>query len=193
MSRSTVVQHSTLVPAPMPTPAPVLELTAAILPIAPAGPGGSGSPGAGGSVSGVRWGSRSGRLGDRASSSSELRALPMSGAAWDALKRAADAPAGVTEPGGSESGHECSGPGQGPGLCPHRDPRVSSRGDLGPAFGDGHRSRWRRRWPSAARLAAYVIAADLIGLRAADPALDAHVSSVAHSGLGSAPRPMAIH
>ena len=75
-------------------------------------------------------------------SSSELRALPTSGAAWDALKRAADASAGAPNLADLNQDNECPDPGQGPGLCPHRDPRVSSRGDLGPAFGDGHRGRW---------------------------------------------------
>ena len=140
------VQHSTLVPEPMPTPAPVLELTAAIIPIAPAGPGGSGSPGAGGSVSVSAGGVAAAGSGIVVSSVGASRpahercGVGCAEASGRRVRR-------VTEPGGSESGHECPDPGQGPGLCPHRDPRVSSRGDLGAALGDGHRSRWRDAGP----------------------------------------------
>ena len=58
---------------------PVLELTAAILPIAPAGPGGS-APRDRRICLGVRWGIAAAGSGIVVSSS-ELRALPMSGAA----------------------------------------------------------------------------------------------------------------
>ena len=75
-------------------------------------------------------------------SPAELRALPTSGGAWDALKRAADRARRRAEPGGHEPGQQRSDPREGPGLCPNRDPFVSSRGDLCPALGHGHRS-WR--------------------------------------------------
>jgi hypothetical protein len=167
----TVVQHSTLVPEPMPTPAPVLELTAAIIPIAPAGPGGSGSPGAGGSVS-VSGGGVAGAGSGIVVSSSELRALPTSGAAWDALKRAADASAGA--PNLADLNQDTNVLILAKALVYARTGTPAYRAEVISALRSVMGTEAGGETLALGReLAAYVIAADLIGLRAADPALDA--------------------
>ena len=105
-------------------------------------------------------------------SSSELRALPMSGAAWDALKRAADAPAGG--PNLADMNQDTMSGSlpkplsmPEPGPPPYRAEVISAlRSVMGTEAGGETLALGRE-------LAAYVIAADLIGLRAADPALDA--------------------
>ena len=165
------VQHSALVPVPMPTPAPSLEMKAATV---PSGPGGS--QGGAGPVSGSGGGSvaadpRAG--GDFILiSQSRLLSLPTSGAAWDALERAADGSAG--SPNLADLNQETNVQILAKALVYARTGTASYRAEVIAALRAAMGTEVGGETLALGReLAAYVIAADLIGLRAADPALDA--------------------
>ena len=105
-------------------------------------------------------------------SSSELRALPMSGAAWDALKRAADAPAGA--PNLADLNQDTNVLVLAKALVYARTGTPAYRAEVISALRSVMGTEAGGETLALGReLAAYVIAADLIGLRAADPALDA--------------------
>ena len=96
----------------------------------------------------------------------------MSGAAWDALKRAADSSAGSPNLADRDSGTDVLVLAKAlvyarTGTASYRTAVIAAlRGVMGTEAGATHLSVGRG-------LAAYVFAADLIGLRGADPALDA--------------------
>ena len=104
--------------------------------------------------------------------SAEIAALPTSGAAWDALKRAADSNAGSPNLADRDSNTDVYVLAK--ALVYARTGTVSYRNDviaalhavMGTEAGAIHLAVGRG-------LAAYVISADLIGLRSADPAFDA--------------------
>ena len=105
-------------------------------------------------------------------SSSQLRALPTSGGAWDALKRAADAPAG--RPNLADMNQENNVQILAKALVYARTGTPSYRAEVISALRSAMGTEVGGETLALGReLAAYVIAADLIGLRAADPALDA--------------------
>ena len=105
-------------------------------------------------------------------STAELRGLPTSGAAWDALKRAADAPAGRANLADMNQDNNVQILAKAlvyarTGTPSYRAEVISAlRSAMGTEVGGETLALGRE-------MAAYVIAADLIGLRAADPALDA--------------------
>ena len=104
--------------------------------------------------------------------SAEIAALPTSGAAWDALKRAADSNAGSPNLADRDSNTDVYVLAK--ALVYARTGTVSYRNDviaalhavMGTEAGAIHLAVGRG-------LAAYVISADLIGLRSADPGFDA--------------------
>jgi hypothetical protein len=105
-------------------------------------------------------------------SPSELRALPTSGAAWNALKAAADAPAGA--PNLADMNQDNNVRVLAKALVYARTDSPSYRSDVISALRSVMGTEAGGETLALGReLAAYVIAADLIGLRAADPALDA--------------------
>jgi Alginate lyase len=105
-------------------------------------------------------------------SSAELRALPTSGGAWDALKRAADAPAG--RPNLADMNQENNVQILAKALVYARTGTASYRAEVIAALRSVMGTEAGAETLSVGReLAAYVISADLIGLSAADPGLDA--------------------
>jgi hypothetical protein len=104
-------------------------------------------------------------------STAQLRSLPTSGGAWDALKRAADAPAGNPNLADMNQDNNVQILAKAlvyarTGTASYRAAVISGlRAVMGTESGGETLALGRE-------LAAYVIAADLIGLRAADPALD---------------------
>ena len=104
--------------------------------------------------------------------SAEIAALPTSGAAWDALKRAADSNAGSPNLADRDSNTDVYVLAK--ALVYARTGTVSYRNDviaalhavIGTEAGATHLAVGRG-------LAAYAVSADLIGLRSADPAFDA--------------------
>jgi Alginate lyase/Bacterial Ig-like domain len=105
-------------------------------------------------------------------STSELRALPMSGSAWSALKAAADASAGG--PNLADMNQDNNVRILAKALVYARTGTPSYRAEVISALRSVMGTEAGGETLALGReLAAYVIAADLIGLRAADPALDA--------------------
>ena len=105
-------------------------------------------------------------------SPAELRALPTSGAAWDALKRAADSNAG--SPNLADLNQENNVLILAKALVYARTGTASYRAEVISALRAAMGTEAGGETLALGReLAAYVIAADLIGLRTADPALDA--------------------
>jgi hypothetical protein len=105
-------------------------------------------------------------------SSSELRALPMSGAAWEALKRAADSSAG--SPNLADLNQDTNVLILAKALVYARTGTSAYRAEVISALRAVMGTEAGGETLALGReLAAYVIAADLIGLRSADPALDA--------------------
>ena len=102
----------------------------------------------------------------------QLRALPTSGGAWDALKRAADGNAG--SPNLADMNQENNVQILAKALVYARTGTPSYRAEVISALRSAMGTEVGGETLALGReLAAYVIAADLIGLRAADPALDA--------------------
>ena len=124
-------------------------------------------------------------------SSSELRALPISGAAWDALKRAADASAGA--PNLADLNQDTNVLVLAKALVYARTGTPAYRAEVISALRSVMGTEAGGETLALGReLAAYVIAADLIGLRAADPALDATFRAwLTQVWIGASP--MAIH
>ena len=105
-------------------------------------------------------------------SPAELRALPTSGGAWEAVKRAADASAG--RPNLADMNQENNVQILAKALVYARTGTPSYRTDVIAAIRSVMGTEAGAETLAVGReLAAYVIAADLIGLSAADPGLDA--------------------
>jgi Big-like domain-containing protein/alginate lyase len=104
-------------------------------------------------------------------STAEIRALPTSGAAWDALKRTADASAG--SPNLADLNQSNNVQVLAKALVYARTGTASYRTDVIAALRAAIGTENGGRTLDVGReLAAYVISADLIGLRTADPAFD---------------------
>ena len=102
----------------------------------------------------------------------EIQSLPMSGAAWDALKRAADGSAG--SPNLADMNQDNNVNVLAKALVYARTGTASYRSDVIAALrGVMGTDSGGETLAVGRELAAYVIAADLIGLHGADPALDA--------------------
>ena len=105
-------------------------------------------------------------------SSAEIAALPTSGAAWDALKRAADSNAGSPNLADRDQTNDVYVLAKAlvyarTGTASYRSEVIAAlRAVIGTEAGAIHLAVGRG-------LAAYVISADLVGLRSADPAFDA--------------------
>ena len=105
-------------------------------------------------------------------STAEIRALPTSGAAWDALKRTADGNAG--SPNLADMNNETNVIVLAKALVYARTGTATYRNDVIAALRSVMGTESAGETLAVGReLAAYVISADLIGLRTADPSLDA--------------------
>jgi hypothetical protein len=149
------------VASPEPTIAPGSSASATAQPAATTGP----------TVSGTSYDPRLGNdfiLVSRA----RLASLPMSGAAWDSLKRTADAPAG--SPNLADNSQDNNVKVLAKALVYARTGTPSYRAEVIAALRAAMGTEAGGDTLALGReLAAYVIAADLIGLAQADPALDA--------------------
>ena len=174
------VQHSTLVPAPMPTPAPVLELTAAIVPIAPTGPGGPGSASGGGSVAGSGGGFAAAASGSVRHPHLPEPSLPAD--EWPGVGPAQGSGGfkrELAEPLEHGSGQQCRGSRKGARL--RSDGRLEYRADVIANLKAAIGTEGGGALALAREAAAYALAADFIDLAQADPQFDPAPSGVAHS------------
>lgn len=164
------VEHSALVPVPMPTPAPPLELTPSTVPIAPVGP----SQGGAGPVSGS--GGAFAAADPRAGgdfiliSRSRLLSLPTSGAAWSQLKAVADSNAGA--PNLSNMDQDNNVQVLAKALVFARTGDGKYRADVIANLKAAIGTEGGSALALAREAAAYALAADFIGLTQADPSFD---------------------
>jgi hypothetical protein len=165
------VRHTTLVPAPMPTPAPVVDLTASIIPIAPVVPGGPASPGGAGSVAGGFAAADPRAGGDFILiSRSRLLSLPTSGPAWGQLKAVADSNA--SSPDLSNMDQDNNVQVLAKALVYARTGDSKYRADVIANLKAAIGTEGGSALALAREAAAYALAADFIGLAQADPQFD---------------------
>lgn len=163
------VQHSALVPAPMPTPAPPLELKASTLPSTPLGPG-AGAIGGGGGGGG--FAAADPRLGGDyiLISRNRLLSLPTSGAAWGQLKAVADSSPG--QPDLSNMNQEHNVRVLAKALVFARTGDSKYRADVIANLKAAIGTEGGSALALGREIAAYALAADFIGLSQADPQFD---------------------